>query len=323
MKGKNFIGLSKCLFILFTLLFVIGIAVGMLGREICTRDNGDYQALQPELFAPDEIDTVLHEADLYQLYVCYNDASYVNVYSEDGAFRWAISTPYLRNTYFELSDGRLIVYNLEDAYVYDSANGAFIEKRSSEELELNYSWETEYTDEFEGGAFYFDTYQVYRAQEDGSLTTLVARPWWYWLFNFGVCWSVSFCAAFGIGVLIFLEKRKDWKVLQQEKGTSNPSDIIENRKACIIIQYFRITSIVHIVYAILDILSGIFLDGILCIGIIPIAIHMIVSSIILYNMLDCVQLTENEQRAKDYWATREIGSFIIAFLSVIVAGMLA
>lgn len=202
---------KRILSIVFILIFFAGITIGMIGWVICTRDNENYQELQPELYAPDEIATVLQDEDLHQIYVCYNDASYVNVYSEDGQFLWAVSTPYLRNVYFELSNNQLIIYNSSDAYIYNSSNGAFVEKKNSEDIELNYDWENEYTDEFQADAFYFDTYQVYTAQEDGTLTTVVARPWWYWIFHFGVCWCVSFCGAVGIGVLIFLEKRKERK----------------------------------------------------------------------------------------------------------------
>ena len=121
---------KRILFVVFILIFFSGIAIGMIGRSICTRDNENYQTVQVELFAPDEIATVLHDADLHQIYVCYDCASYVNVYSEDGTFQWAVATPYLKSAYFELSDDRIIVYNWKDAYIYDSADGDFVEKNT-------------------------------------------------------------------------------------------------------------------------------------------------------------------------------------------------
>ncbi len=314
---------KRNLFVVFILIFCTGIAIGLIGRAICTRDTENYQELQAELFAPDEIATVLHDTELHQIYVCHNDASYVNVYSEEGRFLWAVSTPYLRNVYFELSNNQLIIYSSDDAYIYNSSDGTFVGKKNSDDIELNYDWEDEYTGEFQDGEFYFDTYQVYKALKDGSLTTVVARPWWYWVFNFGVCWSVSFVGAIGMGTIIFLEKRRDLKTLQQEKRTSRLDTIIENRKVSFVIKYLRITSIVHVIYAILDVVAGIFLDGILCIGILPLAIHFIISSIIFSNMLDSIGLTESEQKIKDYWMVLEIGSFVIAFLSVVVAAMIA
>ncbi|MBP3387327.1 MAG: hypothetical protein J6L23_02220, partial [Clostridia bacterium] len=244
---------------------------------------------------------------------------YVNVYSEEGRFLWAVSTPYLRNVYFELSNNQLIVYNFADAYIYDSSNGTFVEKKKSDDIDLSYDWENEYTDDFQNGEFYFDTYQVYKAQEDGSLTTVVARPWWYWVFNFGVCWCVSFVGAIGMGTIIFLEKRKEYRKTQKAIHPSKHSIAIENRKARFILKYFRITSIIHVVYAVLNIVFGILMDGILCIGILPLAIHFIISSIVL----DHIRLTKDEQTIIDYWEVFEISTFIIAFLSVIVAAMLA
>lgn len=314
---------KRILFVVFILTILTGIAIGLVGRSICTRDNENYQKVQVELFAPDEIATVLHDEDLHQIYVCYNDASYVNVYSEEGRFLWAVSTPYLRNVYFELSNNQLIVYNSADAYIYDSSNGTFVEKKKSDDIDLIYDWENEYTDKFQNGEFYFDTYQVYKAQEDGSLTTVVARPWWYWVFNFGVCWCVSFVGAIGMGSIIFLEKRKEYRKTQDATRYSKQTTVIENRKARFILKYFRIISIIHVIYAIFDIVFGLLLNGILCIGILPLAIHFIISNIVIWNMLDHIRLTEDEQTIIDYWKVCETGTFIIAFLSVIVAAMLA
>ena len=118
-------GIEKVLFIIFVSLFFLGIAVGLTGRVICIRSNEDYDVIQPELFAPDAIAEVLYDEELHQLYVCYNDASYVNVYSEQGEFLWAVSTPYLKNVYFEIREDKLYVYNSE-AYVYSLSDGVFI-----------------------------------------------------------------------------------------------------------------------------------------------------------------------------------------------------
>ena len=122
---------------------------------------------------------------------------------------------------------------------------------------------------------------------------------------------------------IFLEKRKDYRKTQDAKRYPKQTTVIENRKARFILKYFRITSIIHVVYAILDIVLGLLLNGILCIGIFPLAIHFIISSIVIWNMLDHIRLTEDEQTIIDYWKVCGIGTFIIAFLSVIVAAMLA
>ena len=146
---------------LLVVVFQASIIVALATRFICIRDTKDYDQMQPELKAPDVIATVLHKQDLGQIYVCYNDASYVNVYTEDGTFLWAVSTPYLRNVYFTIRDEKLIIYN-GDAYVYDAADGSFLELSDMDTLGLSHDTQEERTGEFEAGAFCYDAYQVYR-----------------------------------------------------------------------------------------------------------------------------------------------------------------
>ena len=305
---------SSVLYAVFVCLFMGGIALGMIGRFICIRDTQNYQELQPELFAPDEIATVLWDTEQKQIYVCYNDASYVNVYTESGEFLWAVSTPYLRNSYFELQVDRVIIYN-DEAYIYSSADGSFIGCVNAEDLSLEYDWESQGADEFEEGEFYFDTFQVYRARADGSLEAIVSRPWWHWCFHFCTGWSIAFLGAVGIGVTIFLRKKKEYDLVRgdvtfQERGTRR------------IYNYLRVASAVHILYAILDIIFG-FFGGILCIGIVPLAIHFIVSNIVIWNVIESMSLSREETVVLDYWKAAEFGSFIVAFLSVIVAVSIA
>ena len=54
-KRKTKITLSE----IFMFIFAVAGVIGMIGRVLCMRPNGDYQELQPELFAPDVIDIVL------------------------------------------------------------------------------------------------------------------------------------------------------------------------------------------------------------------------------------------------------------------------
>ena len=305
---------SSLFFAIFVGIFVGGIVIGLIGRALCIRNTKKYWDLQSEFFAPDTIDKVFRDEDLGQLYVCYHDSSYVNVYTESGEFLWAVSAPYMRNPYFELQEGRLIIYD-DDAYIYDSADGSFIDRVRAEDLTLSYDWENERMDDFREGEFCFGTYQVYQVRPDGTLETIISRPWWYWCFHFGVCWCIAFLGAVGMGIMIFLEKKKDYKPIKKNVR-------FENRKVKVIFHYLRITSAVHLVYAVLDIVFG-FFGGILCIGIFPLALHFIISNIIIWNMLDYISVSEEEATVLDYWKTVEIGSFIIAFLSVIVAVFIA
>ena len=130
---------TKILFPISVVLFMCSIVIGLLGHAFCTRSNDDYKSIQPESFVPDTIETVLEDENLKQIYVCYNDANCVNAYSDNGEFLWCVATPYMRNSYFELLDGKLIIYD-GDAYIYDSQNGAFLGMENEETLDVNYDY---------------------------------------------------------------------------------------------------------------------------------------------------------------------------------------
>ena len=306
--------LTKILFSFSVSLFLCSIALGLLGRAFCTRSNTNHTSIQPESFVPDTIKTVLQDDDLKQIYVCYNDANCVNVYTEEGKFLWCVATPYMRNSFFELQDNKLIIYD-GDAYIYDSQNGSFLGLENEEKLNLTYDWETEYDYQFAEGDFYFDNFQVYKASADGTLDVIVSRPWWHHIFDYSLCLGIAFLGAIGIGISIFLEKKKDYNAVKK-------TVVFENRKAKIIKDYFRITTIVHSAYFALNIICA-FFTAWLIIGIIPLALHMIISSIILHNMKDHLSCESDEMKTIDFWQVSEIGSFIIAFLSVIIASAIA
>ncbi len=305
---------KKILFSISVILFIGGIALGLLGRVFCTRSNDNYKEIQHESFVPDTIETVLHAEALKQIYVCYNDANCVNVYTESGKFLWCVATPYMRNSCFELKDGKLIIYDGE-AYIYDAKSGAFLELDNEETLNLNYNWEEEYAEQYIEGDIYFDNFQVYKASADGTLETVIARPWWHNIFNYGLCLSIAFIGAAGIGISILLEKRRAYKAVKK-------TVVFENRRAKIIKNYFRITAIIHVAYTVLNIILAFFTDQ-LIIGIMPLAIHMIVSNIVLRNMKDRLSCKADEMHVVNFWETAEIGSFILAFLSVIIASAIA
>lgn len=296
---------------LFGILIAVSVLTALSGRAVCIRNTNNYDVLQPELFAPDEIRSVLYDEETKQLYVCYNDASYVNVYTESGEFLWAVSTPYLRNAYFELQNGRLIIYN-EEAYVYNSSDGTFIERVSAEKLGLEYGFESDSADNFREGEFYFDSYQVYRANSAGKLETVIFRPWWYWCFNSGVCVGIAF-----LGIIAFLltfipEKIKDVRELKNFEPSNDEQKLI--------FDYFRITSAVHIVYAVLNVFS-VFFGGILCILLFPLGIHFVISGIILTLKFEKVRATKEERSALEFWRIADFITFIGAFASVFIVAV--
>ncbi len=314
---------GKILVCLFVVLFVSGILVGMRGEDLSVHDNAAYFMRQSEILVPEEIDTVLYDEDLHQLYVCYNDASCVNVYNEDGRFLWAVSTPYLRSAYFALRDDQLLIYGLFDAYVYRAADGAFLSKASVEDLNLSYEWEKESAEKVEAGGFYFDTYQLYRGEEDGSLTTIVARPRWYWIFNLSFFGTLSICGAIGIFTVLFVEHRKRNRAMREALHADRYSVELSDPRATPLLKYFRATVVVHLVYIVLNVILGLLFEGLITILIIPLAIHLVVSLIVLITKLGAIPMTEKEEEIVGYWQTRVIVSFLLAVLSVFIVAMLA
>ncbi len=311
MKKKR---LSFVMYAVCIILFVSGISIGSIGRGICRIDNQNYTEIQSEMTLPDVISTVWMDEDLKQIYVCYDDADSVNVYTFEGEFLWCVSTPYIRNTYFELQEGKLIIYG-EDAYIYNSKKGEFIGKEKAEDLQLGYEWENDQTANISAGELYFDSYQVYMADSDGEMITIVSRPWWHWLFNFGVCWFVSFVGAVGIGINIFIGKKREHDEVKERV-------VFKTQKAKIIAKYMKITSVVQTIFAVLDIVIACF-GTFIGIGIIPIALHFIVSGWFIHNMIYSAASDEAEEKVLRYLHTVEWATMIIAFFSVIIAVGLA
>lgn len=304
---------KKRIQVILVVVFQVTIVLALLTRFLCVRDTTDYDRLQPELKAPDVIATVLHKPDLGQIYVCYNDASYVNVYSEDGKFLWAVSTPYLRNAYFIIQEGKLIIYN-GDAYVYDVADGSFLQRSDIETLGLSYDLDEEMSEELKVGAFYHDAYQVYRVTEDGEPETIVSRPWWYILTHFAVCWCVAFACGMGFLAIRFFDKVVAWHAVRKQVE-------FENKTAKVVLAYLRVTSVVQLLFAAADIIAAICHRDI-SIGLLVVGIHFIVSNWVIWNILEHIDADMDQQKVLGFWKAFELATFAVAFFSVIVAQMI-
>lgn len=303
----------------FTALFCISITVGLIGRVLCIRNNRHYAEKQDEIFVVEEIAMVLQSKDSELVYVCYNDATCVNVYTASGEFQWAVSTPYMRNAYFELTDGQLVIYN-DDAYLYDALSGDFIEKTDAESLNLSYDQETESVpvDGMAVGTVCFDAYEVYRVAEDGSPVTIVERPGWYILFNFALCLVIAFACGIAIGILTLITKIAEERSQRRAQKQSSPAPTPLSKKTKFILRYFQVTTAVHAVYAVADIVCA-FFGAFLTVGIIPLTIHFILSSGVFMNIIERTKLTEYEKALLGKWQTIGFASFVAAFLSVLVA----
>ena len=312
------------LYYVFGAIFLLGIALSFISMWLHPRNSEDmnYEERQPELFTHEDISAVLIRDDLQQIYVCYNDAAHVNTYNASGEFLWAVATPYSGNVDFVLLENNLVIDGSEYAYIYNAESGTFVAKKNTDEV----LWERDFDDEYSGtpapGDIYFDSFQVYKIAEDGSEVTLVARPYWYRFVNPLFFMLFTFAAAIGIIVLIVWQTTADYRNVQRKYTVDGQRVTLRHPRARFIQKYFKVVSIVHLAYAFLDIIFGIFLDGILCIGIVPLTLHLIVSNVVFTNILNQKHLTDDENKIMNYWTFAQIVSFIIAVASVFVAAAL-
>lgn len=273
-------------------LFAGAIMVALLTRVVCIRDTKNYDQLQPELRFPDVIADVLYDEDLGQVYVCYNDASYVNVYTEDGEFLWAVSTPYMRNVDFALLDGRLLV----NSFVYDAADGTFL-GRLDEAIEIPYQ---------ELEEFSFDAYQVYRGNE-----TVVSRPGWYWLTHFVVCWCIAMGSGLIYGGIVFMAMFVQWcKTRKQAR--------IEKGKGRGVLGYWKFKCALQGIWSVANVIAACYGRDI-SVGTIAVVVHFIVSGWVLTNMFEKVEQEEDQDRVLAFWYVCDWATVIVAFASVLVA----
>ena len=279
----------------FYAIFAGAILVALLTRLVCIRDTKDYDQLQLELRFPDVIADVLHDPELGQIYVCYNDASYVNVYTENGEFLWAVSTPYQRNVDFALMDGKLLV----NGFVYDAANGAFLKLLDEETEILLPEWE-------EDEEISFDAYQVYRGAE-----TIVSRPGWYWLTNFVVCWCIAMGSGLVYGGVVFAAMAVGW-------WKTRKSVRIEKRKARAVLGYWKFKCALQSLWAVVNVAAACYGRDI-TIGTMVVGVHFIASGWVLTKLFEKLDTDGDQDIVILFWYVCDWATVILAFVSVLVA----
>lgn len=285
-------------------IFALAVLVGLLGRQISTRVTEDYQCLQPEFAGPDMIDTVMYDPQLGQLYICYADANFVNVYTDSGEFRWVVGTPYIRGNQFCLKDGMLVCYGGGTAYRYDGESGTFLGTAGEEELDLPY--DSERTADFT-----WDSFQVY----DRAGKVLVDRPAWYWVFDFMVTWCIAAVCGLGLGTLELLDRMEAARKARKQAP-------LTDRRA----KRYRAASIgmiaVHLLYGIVMQLFA-RQDPWLLLGIFPITIHFILAGWIWLDRPARWDLPAEEYTILRSWRALNIASLIVmAVLFVLACAML-
>lgn len=300
------------IYLLCVCVFISGIIVGLFGRLICVRNNENYEVLQKEFKGPDVIAKVFQHNISKQIYVCYNDASYVNVYNSDGDFIWAVSTPYLRNCDFILTNDTLIISGTE-SYVYNCHNGEFIRKTNKDDLNME---DSKYDDNTElmPGDLVYDAYNVYKYLGGGEYEAIIRRPGWHWIFCYPFDLLISFCAAFIGGFMFLIEKiRKYNKEIKHQTVT--------NKKVKFIINYYKIFSSIQILYSIVGLLLGFKYKEII-VGLIPLSFHFIISNIILYNIQDNINNKHDvlieEKDKMSFWKYINVVTMVIAFITSVI-----
>lgn len=295
--------MKRILKLVLPAIFCLAVITGLLGRQIATRVTEDYQNPQPEFTGPDMIETVLYDDGMGQLYVCYSDANYVNVYSESGEFRWAVGTPYIRGNQFCLTDGMLACYGDGEVYLYSAEEGTFLEIAGEDEMDLPY--DSDATDKFT-----WDSFQVY----DAGGNVLVDRPAGYWIFDFFVTWCIAAAAALGLLLLMFLDRAA-------EARTARNMTKLTDRRARI----YRGASIamitLHLGYGIAMLFWGPIHFWML-LGIFPLTIHFILAGWTWLDRPARWEIPEKEYTITRFWRAANIASLIAMVALYVVALMI-
>lgn len=281
--------------LLLPLIFALAVLMGMLGRQIATEVTEDYQNIQPEFTGPDMIETVMYDAQLGQLYVCYSDANSVNVYTESGEFCWAVGTPYIRGNQFCLKDGMLVCYGGGEAYCFNAADGTYLETADEDTLELPYG--SDATDKFRWNSF-----RVYDAQGN----VLVDRPGWYWAFDFMLTWYIAAACGLGMGLLQFLDR------IEEARKAGRKTKLMDRRA-----KRYRAVSVlmiaVHLLYGVAVQFHEL-LPPWLILGIFPVTVHFILAGWIWLDRPARWDIPEEEYAITRFWRAANIASLVAVWI---------
>lgn len=313
--------ITKVLDVIFSVLFVLCIGMGLFSSFLYTDNNADYKKIQPELRTAEPIDCVMGDRKSDLIYVCYTEGSAVNVYdSESSEFLWAVSVPYLRHTYFDFAADRLIIYGANEAYLYDRKTGAFLEKGESDAYGLSFDSEKDTSVEREPvpGRVYYDAYDVFKVNPDGSRSMIVCAPWWADFFNVFIWWLVGFSAGLCKGALMLLDKvRQGVKAKKAAQGDFSGVFELTDKAAVFMVYFYRVESVVNILLGVSFVLLTASVPKVTLL-LVPAAIGFILTQIILVNLLDRRILTDYEKKTVSMWRAVNCGTFIAAFLTLVV-----
>lgn len=306
--------------ICFVMLFV-GVLYSLLCGKSYYNNNEYYDLKMSEIDTYCTIDTVKTDFVNKIVYVCYDEATCVNVYDFEGNFLWAISTPreeYSRGvTYFYLENEKLIIDRDGDVYIYNAVTGNFIEKTYVEKFDIQ-SWRDTYDiyhaedlKKLNQAGFDFDLYNLYTIDENGEPADfIVQKPSWYILTNDTWGYIIASIGAIGIFLISVLGTLKRLRKLPLDNG--------EIRKSAKILSvYLKMLFAVLLAFSIVDIFLALFSIGNISIAIFPIA-FVFVLSLIIQDILT-KKFNENEKRLCGIWRNFCLIAFFVTIICVIIA----
>lgn len=297
-RGGNVKKIIPKLMIIFVILFVVSIVWGSFSAYYCSKSNENYQELQEEFIDPDIIDTVMYDEELKQIYVCYYYSNYVNVYNESGDFLWCVGIDTSRGLSCAIDDDKLIISSQGYGYIYDAKNGAFLEETNDEEFLYKYDEKSE--EILVKNRISFDSTQIYKEDSNGILETIVSRPKWYKIFDVKLFGACAIFAAIVIGLGYFI-------IMYYGYLESKDKAEFRNKKAKVIKNYFKVTSIVQVASALLiTVFKGIF-----TLSLIIIVPHFIISNIVLLNIMDKLPVSDDEETVLHFWKIVNIITFAL------------
>lgn len=294
--------LKKTLRIILISIFILGFVLAFTGRILCIDSPKSYREVQDEIRKPEEISDVWVGAD--KIYLCFRMGTCVNVYDREGNFLWAVSSPYMKNARFLLTETELIIFGKE-AFVYNVENGSFKEVRDTDGLDEALTPPEGEGEELppQAGDLIFKWYSVSELQEDGSLKAIISRPAWYWIFNLYMDLVISALAAMGVGVITLTEKAKAWAEVKGN-GTITHPEAKSYRLAILI------TVAVNGIAAVLNI----FLCSTTVVALL--SAHFVIGGVIMYNLIENLSCTEYEKRMFDLLKAVALASYTLLFLTL-------
>lgn len=309
-ENKKRIKLSVIVFLIF---FFLGIIYSLVCVKLQIHDNYYYDKVQPEIDTLCEINTVKTNTENQLLYVCYDNATCVNVYDFNGNFKWAVSLPYYENsrgvTYFYLDDDRFIIERSGDAYIYNAINGEFVEKTYIEKLGIvdwRDTYDTYRIEDFEKAntiGFSFDLYNVFNSEK-----YIVRKPIYYILAN--EIWGIlfAFIGATGLFLTFVFSVIKKFK-----KSPFDKNNIRKNAKFLSV--YFKCLSALSLTYTIFNISFSLLSDKSLSLGIMPLGALLIVS--LVFDDLIEKKFNDDERKLCGIWRLYSILAFFIALIACV------